>query len=212
MEEQVATWRGRVGRSFLEHLWRESRLWIQQRTVGLFASTESGNPVAHGSGVLLGIADMRFVLSASHVLSTVRKEPGRRLLIGAPGLTEDGFLHEISVVDVYGTPDEVVADFGFIVLERSLADEIAKTKRFLSLAELRVFDREPSDGLYAVVGYPRETTRRNGDLIESPPFYLESTLFDGSLDNYESGISIALNYPRTITDFTGPACRPCCAR
>jgi hypothetical protein len=56
-----------------------SKNWILERTVALYARTETGEPVMQGSGVLLKIADTAFILSAGHVLKAA-KDMG--LLIG----------------------------------------------------------------------------------------------------------------------------------
>lgn len=127
--------------------------WLHDRTVCVCIKTKDGNPIAHGSGVLLQIADVGFLLSAGHVLVNTEQNPTDTVMIapnaGAPALVP------LVGVEIARTQDLEHADFGFARLPPQIREQLSTCKRFVRLSELAL-EETPSGECYSVMGFPRE--------------------------------------------------------
>jgi hypothetical protein len=201
MDEQTAT----ALDTLVAKLREGSRDRMLDHTIPIHVVHGEGNPIVNGSGVLLQIADVPFLLSCAHVLK-VASEKNARLLIPS---TDHAPLVVLTGVDFRWTEDERI-DLAFAVLPANIAASMPPGKKFLRLSDLEL-DRKARAGVYSVAGYPQETTDR--DLvranINSSPVSFTSFLFDGRVDDHVDGVTIALTFEmNAVGDVTGERARP----
>jgi hypothetical protein len=126
-------------------------------------------PIAHGTGVLVQIADARFVVTARHVVEEARQ--GATLYI--PKSTEAG----IPLRGEYILSGED-RDVGVVRLEPGLADEVLRSGLFEFLRLNRTVPllagRLPP-AFYVLFGYPLELSRRQRDAIEPVSYWHGTT-------------------------------------
>jgi len=177
-------WASPVVQKLHERFVLEAVPWIEQRTVVIYGVTAEGNAVPDGSGVLLSVADQRFVLTAGHVL----EDWGSRqyaLSFGALG-------H----IDLTSLPAQVSAedkgDLALLPLTHEMAQRVTQSgKDFVSLFETDPRGDEPAAGTYAVLGYPKPWAKSdgNGGWVSHAIWY--PTQLAPSL-NYDPGLEILL--------------------
>jgi hypothetical protein len=121
-----------------------------------------------GSGVLLQIADIGFVLTAGHVLE---KTKDQEMLLGP--MVEGS--ETITAQDgQFGySPDLDDLDVGFIRLSREVAQKLSKYKSFTRLSELDFRTSHPTPGAYCILGYPKRfnTPDYEARAIDPVPLY-----------------------------------------
>lgn len=187
---------------------QESADWILARTVPLYAQAEGGNPVLEGTGVLLKIADVAFLVSAAHVFAGTIKDR-RTMLMGLGPNVRLGSLSGI-VVELSRDRDDV--DIAFARLPHDAATEISRHKEFLRLDQVDIDHAPPLPGWYCVLGFPREHTSINAaeQLVKLDPYCLHTSLYEGDLRDelFTPGTSIALSFaPLGLSDANGDAVR-----
>jgi hypothetical protein len=186
-----------------ERIWKSASDWIKRRTIGLYRQMPGGNPVLEGSGVLLKIADVPFVVTCGHVLTVVTE--GAAILIGPmAGLTKPGHFVALTTpklqVSADAMEEHALVDVGFARLpdeaERELVDY---GKAFTRLNELEL-GRDPKIGLYSVLGYPRGTNNPDHvrKVIEPAWYHYGSYLWGGEIDRFVQGISIAVGWTSEV--------------
>lgn len=161
-----------------------------EHTLPIYAVHGEGNPIAHGSGVLLRIADASFLLSCAHVLETAQEKDAVLYVVGV----EDAPLVHLADAQYHWTEDKNV-DLGFALLPSRVVDLLPKGKRFLHLSDLEL-DRTDRPGVYSLTGYPAVKTVRNTEIsdVNSTPFSFTTFLEIERLDNHIDGVTIALTY------------------
>jgi hypothetical protein len=184
-------------------IFRASRMWILERTVGVYAQElPDGNPRLEGSGVLLQIADAYLVLSASHVMKATSK--GSRVMLGP--MTPDSRMVLMPHVPITFTADVDRVDVGFARLPGQTANELkAYGKKFLSRADLDLRN-EPARAFYSVVGYPAKTNTPNHQAkrVDVLPFCYATYLYDRDDADSTPGVSIVVRFNQdTITHPNG---------
>lgn len=186
----AARLRDRAGSRMIEH------------TLPIHVVHGDGAPIAHGTGVLLRIADASFLMSCAHVLKKA-SEPDARLLIPS----EDGTpLVVLGGVDYRWTEDERV-DLGCALLPADVVPLVPSSKKFLRLSDLDL-DRTLRKGVYNVTGYPVETTERKNNNINSSPISFTTYLHPDRLDDHVETVTIALIFEANATgDLTGKPSR-----
>jgi len=180
-----------------KRIFRASRTWIFDRTVGIYAQTRGGNPRLEGSGVLLQIADAPFMLSAGHVLKASEDAaimpapmmPGSRM-IPMPG------------VPITFTAEQRQVDVGFVRLPDEVASELKQHgKKFTTRADIDI-SAEPPRAFYNVVGYPVKTNTPDYQAmrVDVLPFCHATYLYDRDDVDSTPGVSIVLRFKQhTIT-------------
>jgi hypothetical protein len=128
-----------------------SKNWILERTVGLYARTETGDPIMAGSGVLLRIADVAFVLSAGHVLKAMRD---MGILISP--MANGSQLIRPGELDVIASEGHSEIDAGFIRLFPKTVEALAIHRKFLTMADLAIGTTESKPNYYCFLGYPQQ--------------------------------------------------------
>lgn len=113
-----------------------------------------------GTGVLLQVADRRFVLTAAHVLKLWKE-----LALIIPTGERNGINLTACLAEV--ACDEHEADFALIPLSPEMVDALLPAKDFVRLAETDVTGDEPPLGIHAVLGYPQEMAKRGSDNLTS---------------------------------------------
>jgi hypothetical protein len=186
----------------------ESAAWILARTVALYAQAEGGNPVLEGTGLLLKIADVAFLVSAAHVFAGTVKDQ-RRMLIG---LGPNVRLGNLGGLMVEMSRDRDAVDIAFARLSEATASEISKHKEFLRLDQVDLDHAPPFPGWYCVLGFPREHTAiiAADQLVKLEPYCLHTSLYEGDLrdEAFTIGTSIALSFaPLGLSDANGESVR-----
>lgn len=191
-------------REFAKRALQDASEWILARTVVLYAQATGGNPVIEGTGVLLKIADVAFILSAAHVCAGVVKD-GRALLVGVHGAP----LISLEGLDVQVSDDRGDEDIAFMRLPSEVAVVLARHKSFLRLSEVDVERRPPTRGSYAVLGFPCGSQRTVAEgVLNAEPFWFLSWLYEGELVSFTVGKSIALEFvPKRVLDLNGDPVR-----
>lgn len=197
LEEQVAAWRAGGNLEFFDRLRSESKARLLEHTVPIYRCIEGGVPIAHGSGVLLRIAGVPFLLSCAHVLQDAA-QPNTMLFVDGP---VGGALIPLRGTEFHRTTEPGV-DLGFALLTTSIRDALSH-KKFLGLEDVEP-DPVVQEGWYSVLGFPVETTKRVPGAIGSVPFSFSTPLYSGRLDDHIDGFTIALKFDtREIVDETG---------
>jgi len=173
-----------------ERILHAARSWIWEHTIGLYMRRKEGNPVMVGSGVLLKVADVGFVLSAGHVLKEMN---GAEFLFGS--MSAGGRLISTTEhLEIRVTTDERTYDLGVVALPDVVASKlIEQKKRFLRITDLDLV-REPLDGFYSVAGYPQVTNSPDYQVkeISAEIFYYGTCLDHGTITDSTPGVTIAL--------------------
>jgi len=186
----------------------ESAAWILARTVALYAQTEGGNPVLEGTGLLLKIADVAFLVSAAHVFAGIIKDRRAMLM----GLGPSVRLGNLRGLRVEVSRDQHDVDIAFARLPEDTAAEIAKHKEFLRLDQIDLDHAPPLPGWYCVLGFPREHTAINAAdrVVKLDPYCLHTSLYEGDLrhESFTIGTSIALSFaPHGLSNTAGESVR-----
>jgi hypothetical protein len=186
----AAQLRERVGTRMVEH------------TLPIHVVHGEGHPSAYGSGVLLRVADVSFLLSCAHVLKTAKEDDTRLLIPSGDGTP----LAVLGGVDYRWTEDKRI-DLGFAVLPNEVVALIPPGKSFLRVSDL---DLDPTErvGVYNITGYPIETTDKKKSNIDSRPLSFTTYLHPSRLDDHLDGITIALRFEANATgDLDGELAR-----
>jgi hypothetical protein len=130
---------------------REATEWILARTVAIYFRMPGGNPVMRGSGVLVKIADVGFVLSASHVLDIANDEDATLLV--APMVDRSRSV-PVSEAAIAFTTDQHDLDIGAIRLSQEATEQLGQRKKFLRLSELDLRSAQLPQGRHFIAGYP----------------------------------------------------------
>lgn len=184
-----------------QRITREAEDWVLERTVPLYARTSTGDPVPHGTGILLRIADASFVVSASHVLH----EPDRELLAAT---AHGGKFLSLGGHTFQHTEDQRDIDIGFMRLNADLDEAIGKTKSFLRLDQVELCPPAEDDWLL-VVGFPGQLSNTDtARMIIAPnPWCFSGSVCMEPLASFTEGVSIAVSLPKEIYDETGEPSR-----
>jgi hypothetical protein len=164
-----------------------------------------------GSGVLLAIADHRFLLTAAHVadFSAIHPQYLAPCTLDAPPIPLD----EVKIytspippgVDREDAHMRKVDPFDVAVFELlpSVAEKITEPRRFIRLMDIDA-STEQIPGLYIVTGYPIEFTKPNFShkLIYSKPLPYVTGLYQGGCEPHW-GSFIALEYSYQSVDVDG---------
>ncbi len=130
---------------------------ISRTTVALFRHA-SGEADHYGSGVLLQVEDMRFLVTAAHVSDEFFCERWRQIFFGTPDGDE-----LISVITVkYARSQKRTdpnrgddpLDLAVFELRPDIADKLSAFMRFVALSELVLDPEKLTNGRYLVLGYP----------------------------------------------------------
>jgi hypothetical protein len=194
VDEAIAVWSSGGGRAFLDRLRESGQPWLLERTVAIYALANGGVPVLHGSGVLLGIGEECFLLSAGHVLIAAKAED--TVLLISPGLAGEDFI-PLHGVEIQHTDNKDDIDIGFVRLPLEIRVALEPHKSFLRLCELDLSLGPEPDGWFAVVGFPRQLTSFDHptNTITSDVFYYGTVRHQGTLDSYTPGYSFAVAFP-----------------
>jgi hypothetical protein len=167
----------------------------------------------NGSGVLLEIADHRFLLTAAHVVDFLAIHGFPQYL--AP-CTSDEPPIPLENVKIYTSPippgvdqedpgmcDVDPFDVAVCELPPSVAEKITEPRRFVRLMDIDA-SVEQIPGLYMVTGYPIEFTRTNFShkLIGSKPLPYVTELYQGECEPHWQNF-IALEYSHQGVDEHG---------
>lgn len=180
-----------------KRIFRASRTWIFDRTVGIYAQARGGNPRLEGSGVLLQIADAPFMLSAGHVL----KASEDAAIMPAPMMPGSRMI-PMPDVRINFTADQRQVDVGFVRLPDEVASELKQHgKKFTTRADIDISD-EPARAFYTVVGYPAKTNTLDYQAmrVDVLPFCHATYLYDRDDVDSTPGVSMVLRFKQhTIT-------------
>lgn len=177
-----------------KRIFRASRAWIFDRTVGIYAQARGGNARLEGSGVLLQIADAPFMLSAGHVL----KASADAAIMPAPMMPGSRMI-PMPGVRVTFAAEQNQLDVGFIRLPEEVASELKQHgKKFTTRADIDIRD-EPARAFYNVVGYPAKTNTPDYQAMRVDVLSLchATYLYDRDDVHSTPGVSIVLRFKQT---------------
>jgi hypothetical protein len=171
-----------------------------------FAGVQDDEPRQQGSGVLFRIADAHFVLTAAHVVEPCKNKHGIPMFIGAGPLNSPGIsLNGLRVMIDEGDPDLAV-----IELSPGAAGEIARTHRFLNLAQCEFAPSYHPLQPFLVLGYPLVQTQfdtENRRLSVEPFAYVTSHYPVGTCkipdDVYRQTLHLLFDYSEGFIDDQG---------
>jgi hypothetical protein len=152
-----------------------AREWIWERTVGLYFKAPGGNPVLQGTGVLLQVADICFVLTASHVL---KKSKDMEIQIG-PMAKGSRMIRVLECQIVYSN-DENDMDVGVMRISADAALLLKEHKSFLRMDSLDLRTSTLCAGRYCILGFPQQIniTDYERKEIDAKHFHYMSRVLD----------------------------------
>ncbi len=153
-------------------------------------------PIPHGSGTLIAIADDVFIVTAAHVLVENWKQddpgPPMNLALGA--------LREKRIIGLTGQAAwNKVFDVGVMRLSPECRDEVKQSLTPLRLSSVDLRPRPLAGALYVVHGWPLVLSRRSETKLGFEPFIMRLTPFTGSTETFrrfDSARQLALDYGR----------------
>lgn len=183
--------------------------WMEARTVCLCHRVPGGNPVAKGSGVLLRVADVGFVITAGHVLQGLDGQ-GVELLV-APDAGDLGLynLGDKTCVDIGRTRDLADVDLAFVKLPADTDAVLSALKSFVRLSEVEL-EVTASGGAYSVLGYPQQWAKFDAQAktVSIRPVCYGADLHRHELVGSTNGLSLVLDFPQGLTeDVSGQSSR-----
>ena len=134
--------------------------YLGRYTVAFFA-LQSDKLVKFGSGVLLQVAQVNFVVTAAHVVNNgipyaIQEDfAGVPIFLGSSPESRTGVL--LSDVGVHCLPDP--SDLALIELSAEITSTLNLHKRFLNLGYCDIREELDEDDVYAVIGYPNDDTK-----------------------------------------------------
>ena len=130
---------------------------ISRTTVALFRHA-SGEADHYGSGVLLQVEGMRFLVTAAHVSDEFFCERWRQIFFGTPDGDE---VIPVITIRYAGSKkrnetnrEDDPLDLAVLELRPDIADKLSAFMRFVTLSELELDPDKLKDGRYLVLGYP----------------------------------------------------------
>ncbi|HWO23602.1 MAG TPA: hypothetical protein VNO30_32900 [Kofleriaceae bacterium] len=187
-------------RDFFRRLEEEGVPWIRERTVPVYALDAARNiPLAHGTGVLLKIAGVGFLLSAAHVL---RRRKTHTLLVFP---TDSNKAINLNTMHMRVSRDERFVDVGIARLTPEGLAAIERHRPFLGLEHLELTDVPPPEGWYSVCGYPGSLTDEDlpAQVVTSTALYYCSELRGKPLASAIEGLTIAFDFAAESVDSDG---------
>lgn len=172
----------------------EGTSWIRRRTVPIYKMANGGNPVPHGTGVLLQVADHKFVVTAAHVLNVWTE---MRLVIP---IGENNAM-DLRSAYAHVTTNEDHVDFAVIKLTAEMANALPNEYQFVRLAEIDVHGTEPTQGIHAVFGYPQQLAERDEVGLTSKAIFYPSNLITQA--DTDGAISLAMEIHPETSDENG---------
>jgi len=186
-------------RRFFERIHTEGAAWIERRTMPVYALNKKKIQQAHGTCVLLQVADTGFLLSASHVL---RRRDTHTLVVhpweSHEALMLNGMTAHVSV-------DVKTVDVGFVRLPTEAFATLSKAKTFLRLGDLELGSQQPPAGWYSIFGYPGALFESDLDALEvtSTAFYYCNELREAPVREAVDGVTIAIKASTKNADADG---------
>ena len=146
--------------------------------VPLYGTAERSKRYVVGSGALVRIDDMGFLLTAAHVLDEQRRVgtnievPGRNALLPIGGQAMK------SPLPASGRRDDDQIDIGILPLQPEIVEELLAHFTFLDVEQLDPSDVPGTQTLYTFVGYPSSQHEgpRGGVLTIEPVRYTSGPL------------------------------------
>src|SRR5271157_3253300 len=130
---------------------------ISRTTVALFRHA-SGEADHYGSGVLLQVEGMRFLVTAAHVSDEFFCERWRQIFFGTPDGDE---VIPVITIRYAGSKkrnepnrEDDPLDLAVLELRPDIADKLSAFMRFVTLSELELDPDKLKDGRYLALGYP----------------------------------------------------------
>lgn len=170
-------------------------------------------PVPNGSGVLLGIGECHFLVSAAHVLDVATIHGFTYCLPGAPG---ESPVH-LNRVRVFTSPppegyaltdpelrDNDRLDVGVCELTPEIVRQLDPARRFVRLYEVESSVPSPQ-GIHLLMGYPGQLAVHsdNGNRVLSEPLRCMTELYTGERDDRDQEAHILVNYLTEGVDEAG---------
>jgi hypothetical protein len=175
-----------------------ARAFMHDRTVAFWGHHErltNGEPVLYGSGVLLQVAEARFIVTAAHVCDLFLNR-GLPALIGAGA-------HKLVPLDETGVRYSKKADIALVPLSEQVWSALSTEKKFTRLSEIAAHDpTDESGGIYCAFGYPtaRSTTDHEARLhtmIAQHAFGLPYPKTKQPIEDFDPRLHIAIEFDRT---------------
>ncbi len=183
-----------------------------------FIVEQAGKFWGTGTGVLFGIGERAFVITASHVFTLLQRAMRARLPIlvptGKPGvpflrLDRVGGYYSVDP-KVAGQPDDPL-DIALLELSPPMGDALGRHMHFLHMPELDMDDPSAVESQYLTFGYPHLLLDQRddaGQLIYTP-LHLISRAYRGQrgvLPTYAAEAEIAVDFfPDSARDSEGKA-------
>lgn len=132
--------------------------FMQARTIAIWGDHRvhtKGEPIQYGSGVLIQVADSRFIVTAHHICEAFLKHGYTCAISGAAKLVP------LDKTKVWHTES---ADVAIIPLTESMWTALSPAKKFARLSELDARDETHKvGGIYCVFGYPHAASKTDHD-------------------------------------------------
>jgi hypothetical protein len=133
---------------------KRAAAFIHERTVAFWGHHDDytrGEPTQYGSGVLLRIDNVKFILTAEHVTEAFLKH-GVSLFLGAAS-------EKLFPINKTHVRHSKQGDVAILVISDADAAKIGPTKKFTRLWETHCDDpAETVGGVYCAMGYPHATS------------------------------------------------------
>jgi hypothetical protein len=158
-----------------------------------------------GTGVLLEVGGLHFILTAAHVLDIYGE---RRLpifvmpeLMGARLISLNGAEVFRSEMPISRNPLEDPMDFGFVQLTPQIVAQLERSKTFLTLRGVDIADAFHAKSWYMTLGYPYEVNRtdQTNRKYDSTLFAYASWPYCGERghpSSYRPGFDLFVHYTR----------------
>jgi len=191
---------------FISEVHRKAIRLIHEVTVPIFAPIgKNRSPRLAGTGVLIEIADLRMLLTASHVTKTGTKDGFDLCICASPPAP----FVSIRGSRILSTPPQDQHDVAVVILPDNVVGAISTGRRFLRPDQLAP-GYIPKNGVYyAVAGFPDES-RVNLDplrLVQAQPLAYGTRLFSGNpeeLPDFDPAVRMAFDfYPDQSFDDQG---------
>lgn len=171
-----------------------------------FAGFQDAEPKHQGSGVLFKIADAHFVLTASHVVEPAKNKYKIPIFIGAGSNDTPG----ISLVGLRIMVLDDPHDLAVIELRPDDAKEVAKTHRFLNLAQCDFSPSYHPGQPFLLVGFPHVQSQFDPEkkILSVEPFAHVTWLYHVDRQGipgtiYQEALHLLFDYSDSLMDNQG---------